>query len=104
MKIEITQHHIDTGTVRSAFRCAIAEALKQEFAYEIKITSNSILIGKDYYEPTSEVARWIADFDKGEKVEPITIELASDPSMQKTYRQKNNQPIYLVGEARIVDS
>lgn len=57
IKIPITEHHINTGTVKSAFRCAIAEALKQEFAYDIKVTSKSILIGTDDYKPTLEVGR-----------------------------------------------
>ena len=38
-KIQITQEHIDTGRVGDAFNCAIAVGLKQEFAYEISVTS-----------------------------------------------------------------
>ena len=73
MKIQITQQDIDTGKVRDAFGCAIAAALKQEFAYEISVT-NVIQIGKDNFRATPGVVRWFGDFDKGRTVKPITIE------------------------------
>ena len=102
MKIQITQQDIDTGKVRDAFGCAIAVALKQEFAYEISVT-NVIQIGKDDYQATREVVRWFGDFDKGRKVKPITIELVSYP-FGRTYRPKGRQPIPICGEARVEDS
>ena len=102
-RIEITQDHIDTGTVRDVFRCAIALAFGQELAYEIRV-ANLILIGKDYYQVMPEVARWIADFDRGRAVEPITIELVPYEFAKKTYRMKGRQPIYLCGEAHVARS
>ena len=76
IEINITQHHINTGTVSNAFHCAIASALKEEFAYKIKVTPAVIRIGNEVYKSSDEVARWISDFDKGPRaVMPITIGL-----------------------------
>ena len=102
MKIEITQQDIDTGKVRDAFGCAIAVALKQEFAYEISVT-NVIRIGKDNFRATPGVVRWFGDFDKGRKVKPITIELVSYP-FGRTYRLNSNKQIPICGMARVVNS
>jgi hypothetical protein len=101
-KIQITQHHIDTGKVKDAFGCAIAVALKQEFAYEISV-SNVIRIGKDCFQATPKVVHWFADFDKGRKVKPITIELVPY-AFSKPYRPKGRQPIAICGIARVADS
>ena len=101
--IEITQHHIDTGRVGDAFNCAIAVGLKQEFAYEISVTS-MIVIGKGAYQATPEVVRWFGDFDRGRPVKPITIELVSEPFGRGTYERKGRQPIPICGEASVVDS
>ncbi len=101
-KIPITQQDIDTGKVKDALGCAIAVALKQEFAYEISVTG-VIRIGKDDYQATREVVRWFGDFDKGRKVKPITIELVSYP-FGITYRPKGRQPITRCGVARVADS
>ncbi len=102
MKIQITQQDIDTGKVRDAFGCAIAAALKQEFAYEISVT-NVIQIGKDNFRATPGVVRWFGDFDKGRTVKPITIELVSYP-FARTYRPKGRQSIPIYGVVRVVDS
>ncbi|RKU09310.1 hypothetical protein C6502_13470 [Candidatus Poribacteria bacterium] len=101
--IEITQHHIDTGKVMDAFNCAIAVGLKQEFAYEISVTS-MIVIGKDAYRAMPEVVRWFGDFDRGRPVKPITIELVSSDCDMGTYRRKGREPIPICGEASVVDS
>ena len=104
LKIEITQPHIDTGKARNVFDCAIAEAFKQEFAYDIKV-SDLILIGKDYFQVADEVTRWIADFDKGRAVKPITIKIVSyeeaESYQPKTSRQKDRQPIDTCGKVQI---
>ena len=102
-KIQITQEHIDTGRVGDAFNCAIAEGLKQEFAYEISVTS-MIVIGNDAYRATSEVVRWFGNFDRGRPVKPITIELVSEPFGRGTYRRKGHQPIPICGIARVANS
>ena len=102
MKIQITQQDIDNGKKVDPSGCAIAVALKQEFAYKIGVT-NFILIGKDYYQAMPEVARWIKDFDKGEGVKPITIELVPY-KFAKTYRLRNRQPIDIHGEAHVAHS
>ncbi len=101
--IEITQEHIDTGKVMDAFNCAIAVGLKQEFAYEISVTS-MIVIGNDAYQATAEVVRWFGDFDRGRPVKPITIELVSEPFGRGTYRRKGRQPIPICGIARVANS
>ena len=101
-KIQITQEHIDTGRVGDAFNCAIAVGLKQEFAYEISVTS-MIVIGKDCFQAEPEVVHWFANFDKGRKVKPITIELVAYP-FGRTYRPKGRQPIPICGRASVVDS
>ena len=103
MKIEITQEHIETGKVGNAFNCAIAVGLKQEFAYEISVTS-MIVIGNDCFRAEPEVVRWFGDFDKGKPVKPITIELVSSPFGMGTYRQKDRQPIPICGIARVANS
>ncbi len=103
MKIQITQQDIETGKVRDVFGCAIAVALKQEFAYEISVTS-VIRIGNDCFQATPEVVRWFGDFDKGRKVKPIAIELVSYPFGRGTYHPKDQQPIPICGEARVEDS
>ena len=102
MKVEITQQHIDTGEVRNAFDCAIAVALKQEFAYGISVT-NVIRIGKDNFWATPEVVRWFVDFDNGRPVKPITIELVAYP-FRRTYRPKGRQLIPICGMARVAHS
>ena len=88
--------------MRDAFGCAIAVALKQEFAYEISVT-NVIQIGKDNFRATPGVVRRFGDFDKGRTVKPITIELVSYP-FARTYRLKGRQPIPICGVACVVDS
>ena len=102
-KIQITQEHIDTGRVGDAFNCAIAVGLKQEFAYEISVTS-MIVIGNDAYQAEPEVVRWFGNFDMGRPVKPITIELVSEPLGRGTYERKGRQPIPICGEARVVGS
>ena len=102
MKIQITQQDIDNGKVRDVSGCAIAIALKQELAYKIKV-AGLILIGKDYYQATPELVRWIKDFDKGEGVKPITIELVPY-KFAKTYRPRGRQPIDIHGEAHVAHS
>ena len=99
-KIQITQHHIDTGKVMDAFNCAIAVGLKQEFAYEISVTS-MIVIGKNCFQAEPEVVRWFGNFDMGKPVKPITIELVSEPCGRGTYERKGRQPIPICGEARV---
>ena len=101
--IEITQEHIDTGRVGDAFNCAIAVGLKQDFAYEISVTS-MIVIGKDAYRATPEVVRWFGDFDRGRPVKPITIELVSSDCDMGTYRRKGREPIPICGIAQVADS
>ena len=103
IKIQITQEHIDTGKVGSAFNCAIAVGLKQEFAYEVSVTS-MIVIGNDAYQAEPEVVRWFRDFDKGRPVKPITIELVSEPFGRGTYRRKGHQSIPICGIARVAHS
>ena len=88
--------------MKDAFGCAIAVALKQEFAYEISVTG-VIQIGKDDYQTTPEVVRWFVDFDNGRKVKPITIELVAYP-FGRTYRPKGHPPIPICGEAYVADS
>lgn len=102
-KIQITQEHIDTGRVRDAFNCAIAVGLKQEFAYEISVTS-MIVIGKGAYQATAEVVRWFGDFDMGRPVKPITIELVSYRFSGGTYHRKGRQPIPICGKARVAEA
>ena len=55
-KIQITQQDIDRGVRRNASNCAIAVGLKQEFAYDISVSS-VIRIGNDNYQATPEVVR-----------------------------------------------
>lgn len=102
IKIQITQEHIDTGKVGNAFNCAIAVGLKQEFAYEISVTS-MIVIGNDCFRAEPEVVRWFSDFDRGRPVKPITIELVSSPFGMGTYRRKGRQPIPICGMARVAN-
>ena len=85
MKIEITQQDIDNGMKDRVDGCAIALGLKHEFTYEISVAPGWIWIGKDWYQATPEVDRWIADFDKGKPVKPITIELVQSPIPKKNY-------------------
>ncbi len=73
-KIQITQQDIDNGRKDHVAGCPIALGLNQEFAYEISV-SGWICIGKDYYQATPELRRWIYDFDRDKPVKPITIEL-----------------------------
>lgn len=118
MKIQITQQDINNGMKDHISGCAIALGLKQEFAYEIGV-SGWICIGKDYYKATPEVRRWIANFDEGKPVKPITIELVLTPVPKKDYpkvivhtphrldirkarRTKAPQGLQVCGIARIV--
>ena len=103
-KIQITQEDIDKGVRRNASNCAIAVGLKQEFAYEIGVTS-WIWIGKDYYRATPEVVRWFGDFDKGKKVKPITIELVQ-AYVPRIYHPKPRgpYPVQVCGIARVADA
>lgn len=87
MKIEITQEDIDNGRKNHVASCAIALGLKHEFAYEVSVSPGWIWIGKDYYRATLGVNRWIADFDRGKPVKPITIELVQAYVPEK-YRPK----------------
>ena len=104
MKIQITQQNIDNGVKGHASGCAIALALKQEFAYEIGVTS-WIQIGKDYYRATPKVVRWFGDFDKGRKVKPITIELVQGHVPQIYHpKPRGRYPIQVCGTARVADS
>ena len=88
MKIRITQQDIDNGRKDRVDRCAIAVALKREFAYVS--VSGWICIGKKYYLGQDEVLDWIADFDRGKPVKPITIELVD------TYVLEKYQPKFFV--------
>ena len=103
-KIQITQEDIDNGVKGNPFNCAIAVGLKQEFAYEIDVTS-WIHIGKDYYRAMPEVIRWFSDFDMGKPVKPITIELVQ-AYVPKIYHPKprGRYPVQVCGIARVVDS
>ena len=83
MEIQITQQDIDNGRRDHVAGCAIALGLKHEFAYEISVSRGWIWIGKDYYRPTPEVRHWIADFDRGKPVKPITIELVQTDVPEK---------------------
>lgn len=85
MKIEITQQDIDNGRKDHVASCAIALALKRNFAYVS--VSGWICIGKNYYLGQDEVLHWIADFDSGKPVKPITIELVQTYVPEK-YRPK----------------
>ena len=85
MKIRITQQDIDNGRKNRVDRCAIAVALKREFAYVS--VSGWICIGKKYYLGQDEVLDWIADFDRGKPVKPIMIELVDTYVIEK-YRPK----------------
>ena len=87
MKIRITQQDIDNGRKDHVAGCAIALGLKHDFAYELSVSRGWIWIGKDYYRTTPEVRRWIADFDRGKPVKPITIELFQTYVPEK-YRPK----------------
>ena len=102
-KIQITQEHIDTGRVGDAFNCAIAVGLKQEFAYEISVTS-MIVIGKNCFRAEPEVVRWFGDFDRGKPVKPITIEFVPSRFSRGTYQPKGQPPIPICGEAHVADS
>ena len=108
MKIPITQQDIDTGAARNSSNCAIALALKREFAYDMNVlglVGSLIRIGKDHYQATPEVVHWIANFDKGRAVKPITLELETISYFEsKTYRAKGHPPIPICGEARVADS
>ena len=85
-KMRITQQDIDTAVKDNAFGCAIAVALNREFDYEISV-SGWIRVGKKYYLGQDEVLDWIADFDRGKPVKPITIELVDTYVLEK-YRPK----------------
>ena len=86
MKIRITQQDIDNGRKGDFVGCAIAVALKREFAYVS--VSGWICIGEKYYLGQDEVLDWIADFDNRDKpVKPITIELVQTCVPEK-YRPK----------------
>ena len=87
MEIEITQQDIDNGRRDHVAGCAIALGLNHEFAYELSVSRGWIWIGKDYYLTMPEVRRWIADFDRGRPVNPITIELVQADVPEK-YRPK----------------
>ena len=108
MKIEITQQDIDNGIKGRVSGCAIAVALKQEFAYEVGVSS-WIRIGKDYYLALPEVIRWFSAFDRGEPVKPITIDLALADVPREYHPKVNPKATYpyelqVCGVARIVDS
>ena len=90
MRIEITQQDIDNGRKGYTRGCAIALGLKHDFAYELSVSRGWIWIGKDYYQTTPEVRRWIADFDRGKPVKPITIELF------QTYVPEESRPKFFV--------
>lgn len=85
MKIEITQQDIDNGRRDHVAGCAIALGLQHEFAYDLIVSQGWIKIGKDYYRPTPEVRRWIAAFDRGRPVNPITIELVQADVPEKDW-------------------
>ena len=85
MKIEITQQDIDKGRRDLFDDCAIALGLNHEFAYELSVSRGWIRIGKDYYRSMPEVRRWIADFDRGRLVNPITIELVQADVPEKDW-------------------
>ena len=85
MEIEITQQDIDNGRRNHVAGCAIALGLKHDFAYELSVSLGWIWIGKDYYRTTPEVRRWIADFDRGKPVKPITIEVVQADVPEKDW-------------------
>ena len=82
MKVPITQQDINIGKMRNSSNCAIALALKREFAYDMNVlglVGDLIQIGKDGYQAMPEVIRWVANFDRGRPVKPITLELETRP-------------------------
>ena len=104
-KIEVTQEDIDRGRIADTRNCAIAVVLKDEEAYEISV-AGYIVIGKDCYKATSEVRRWIAAFDRGKAVKPITIEFVPYKFGENynggTYNLgKGRETVFICGEARM---
>ena len=97
MKIRITQQDIDNGRKGYVPGCAIALALKREFAYKISV-SGWICIGGKYYLGQEGVLDWIADFDRGNPVKPITIELVD------TYVMEKYQPKFVVHTLHRLDT
>ena len=97
MKIRITQQDIDNGRKDYVPGCAIALALKREFAYKISV-SGWICIGGKYYLGQDEVLHWIADFDRDKPVKPITIELVD------TYVLEKDRPKFFVHSLRRRDT
>ena len=108
MNIQVTQQDINIGKMRNSSNCAIALALKREFAYDMNVlglVGSLIRIGKDHYQAMPEVVRWIANFDKGRAVKPITLEFETVSYFEsKTYRAKGHPPIPICGEARVAKS
>ena len=104
-KIEVTQEDIDRGRIADSRNCAIAVVLKDEEAYEISV-AGLIVIGKDGYKATPELRRWIAAFDRGKAVKPITIEFVpykfGENHNGGTYNfGKGRETVFICGDARV---
>ena len=81
MRIEVTQDHIKKGIAHSTKWCPLALALRDARCHnpDVNYIGARFTIGLDghnvYCNFTTAVTRWIFDFEKSGKAEPISLNL-----------------------------
>lgn len=74
MKIKVTKDIIKKSTKSSLNHCAISNAMTNQIGGEILVDYDVIKINKKCYRPTSEVRKFVNDFDSGKRVQPIEFD------------------------------
>lgn len=89
MRIEVTQEDIDTGVARDCRACPVALAVRRATGQSARVVVNAdeiilrdsttgLLLG--WIKMPPDVAKFVADFDRGRPVSPISSELNFDPA------------------------
>lgn len=80
MKIEVKERHILTGKRDDCSSCPIALSIFEKTGLPIEVAGDDdIHIGANNYvvanDDIDKVSKFICDFDKGERVQPIDFEI-----------------------------
>jgi hypothetical protein len=74
-RMKLIQRHIDRGFRSDGCLCPVALACGEFFDVVAHVTFDVISLDRgDNYATGERLANWIADFDSGREVKPITIE------------------------------
>ena len=73
--IEVTRKEIFEGEADSIINCPIARAFNREGFSKTEVTSEKIRAGNQTFSMSDKIKDWIAQYDRIEYIEPLTIYL-----------------------------